>query len=551
MPRFSNKSLLRAFTPRALVLPTLIAGTIACSRSTSPVTPTDDTTEVHPDDALAALDTAPDTTGDTASDTSNDTTTQPTLTLPAFPGAEGFGAIATGGRGGRVVKVTTLAANGPGTLQAALDMTGPRTIVFETSGVIDGVPILQHGDVTIAGQTSPGGIVLRGLLIQGDEVCEAPSCPMPTVFPENFIVRHVRIRPAGIDDPNGAGDGLRLHHARRGILDHISIGNAEDEAVQISFASDITLQWSLLAETVGSHAEFGGMLINYSDPARGFPLTRLSIHHVMWNRIVGRVPELSRENVPDAGLMELELSNNVLHDVERPIYLAAANPQNNAPLHYAMNLVGNTISADPALAQSYGLLAIELGPQPMTMTASSTAYLHDNTHSLTPDRSDWQLVYCCNDFKDAEIQSLPWPSNDTPPPFARSTRHPFPPITYDPSGRALVERLAREAGAFPRDPMDTRLMRDPFDGTFARSPSSENPSNDALTVSWSTAPTPPTDTDEDGMPDGWEQSQGLDPADVSDGNGLDLSRTHLGVNGYTNLEVYLHIRHIEVTATTR
>jgi hypothetical protein len=291
------------------------------------------------------------------------------------------------------------------------------------------------------------------------------------------------------------------------------------------------------------------MLINYSDPARGFPLTRLSIHHLMWNRIVGRVPELSRENVPDAGTMELELSNNVLHDVERPIYLAAANPQNNAPLHYAMNLVGNFISADPALPQSYGLLAIELGPQPMSMTASSSAYLHDNGHSLTPDRADWQLVYCCNDFKDADTQSLPWPSN--PPPFASSTRHPFPPITYSPSGRSLVGLLAREAGAFPRDPMDTRLMANPLNGTFAPTASSQNPANDALAVSWSTAPTPPVDTDGDGIPDAWEQSQGLDPADQSDGNGLDMSPTRLGVDGYTNLEVYLHHRHLEVTAQSR
>lgn len=519
----------------------LVPYLVACgSQATAP---REDTapTEVLTEDVEVGLDTAPD-------DSSGE---PPAGALTAFPGAEGFGAIATGGRGGRVIKVTNLEARGPGSLQDALDQPGPRTVVFETSGVIAGVPILQHGDVTIAGQTSPGGIVLRGLLIQGDEVCEDPGCPLPTVFPQNFIIRHIRIRPAGLADPNGAGDGLRLHHARRGIIDHVSIGNAEDEAVQISFASDITLQWSLLAETIGSHAEFGGMLINYSDPARGFPLTRLSIHHVMWNRIFGRVPELSRENVPDDEVMELELSNNVLHDAERPIYLAAANPQNDAPLHYAMNLIGNFVAADPMLAQSYGLLAIELGPGPMTMSTSSTAHLHDNKHSLTPDRSDWQLVYCCNDFKDADTQSLPWPSNDTPPPFARATRHPFPPITYHPAGRSLVELLAREAGAFPRDPMDTRLMADPLAGTFAATSQAENPANDALTLPWGTPPPAAADQDGDGMPDAWERDRGLDPEDASDRNGLDLSRTALGVDGYTNLEVYLHERHLEALAAAR
>ncbi|MBM3460638.1 MAG: hypothetical protein FJX76_00865 [Armatimonadetes bacterium] len=68
------------------------------------------------------------------------------------------------------------------------------------------------------------------------------------------------------------------------------------------------------------------MLINYSDYKRGWPMTRMSIHHNMWNRIFGRMPEISRENVPDSFIMELEVSNNVWWDAERPVYLASANP---------------------------------------------------------------------------------------------------------------------------------------------------------------------------------------------------------------------------------
>jgi hypothetical protein len=466
--------------------------------------------------------------------------------LLAFPGAEGFGASATGGRGGRVITVTHLSASGPGSLQAALDETGPRTIVFSTSGVVEGVPILTRGDVTIAGQTSPGGITLRGLLIQGDEVCEAPDCPLPTVHPENFIVRHVRIRPAGLDDPNGAGDGLRLHHARLGILDHVSIGNAEDEAVQISFSSDITLQWMLLAETLGSHAEFGGMLINYSDPARGFPLTRITIHHTMWNRIFGRVPEISRENVPDPEVMALELSNNVIYDAERPIYLAAANPQNNAPLHQALNLVGNYVAPNPRTPETYGLLAIEFGPAPMSLTAESSAYLADNHHALAPDRSDYQLVYCCNDFVVTPTEGLPYASNSPLPSWGRTERHPFPAITYSRGDASLVTELANRAGAFPRDPMDDRLMSFPRSGTFESANKATNPKNDALSSHWRNPPGAPADGDGDGMPDAWEVENGLDPALSADGNQTDLSLSTLGVGGYTNLEVYLHARAVEV-----
>lgn len=470
--------------------------------------------------------------------------------LPAFPGAEGFGAYATGGRGGAVLHVTTLAASGPGSLQEALDAEGPRTIVFDVSGVIDAVPILQHGDVTIAGQTSPGGVTLRGLLVQGDVVCEEPgppSCPLPTEAPEDFVIRHLRLRPGDFSDPDGAGDGLRLHHARNGIVDHVSIGNAEDEAVQISFSSDVTLQYSLLAETQGGHAEFGGMLLNYSDPARGFPLTKLSLHHLMWNRIVGRLPEVTRENVDDDRIMKLEISNNVLYDVERPMTISSTNPQDGAWRHHKLNLVGNTTVQDPAMTECYPLLAIENGPDPSkpSLTLRSSAYLSGNTHNRVPDRTGWELVhYNVNSYcDDAAYGSIPYPDGDQPS-NARSVRLPFPPITIESDPEALVDDLALHAGAFPRDPMDERLMADPLARTFDPAAPDANPAGDTLALAFDPAspPLPPTDTDQDGMPDDWETAEGLDPSDAADGNGTDLSLGALGVAGYTNLEVYLHER---------
>src|SRR5512133_3437685 len=76
--------------------------------------------------------------------------------LPAFPGAEGFGAASVGGRGGKVIKVTNLNAKGPGSLQAACEAEGPRIVVFDVSGVIKGNIVLKHPFITIAGQTAPG-----------------------------------------------------------------------------------------------------------------------------------------------------------------------------------------------------------------------------------------------------------------------------------------------------------------------------------------------------------------------------------------------------------
>jgi pectate lyase len=87
---------------------------------------------------------------------------------PSFPGAEGFGASASGGRGGQVIYVTNLNPNGPGSLNEALARQGKRYILFKVSGIIDAAAEVIYGDVTIAGQTSPGGIIVRGFIV--DEV---------------------------------------------------------------------------------------------------------------------------------------------------------------------------------------------------------------------------------------------------------------------------------------------------------------------------------------------------------------------------------------------
>ena len=82
--------------------------------------------------------------------------------LVAFPDAEGFGAVSVGGRGGRVIKVTNLNGNGPGSLQRTCDLQGPRIVVFDTCGVIHHDIMIQHGQITIMGQTAPSpGITIR------------------------------------------------------------------------------------------------------------------------------------------------------------------------------------------------------------------------------------------------------------------------------------------------------------------------------------------------------------------------------------------------------
>lgn len=443
--------------------------------------------------------------------------------LRAFPGAEGWGALATGGRGGRVVFVTTLAASGPGSLADALAQSGPRTVIFRVSGVIPTDAQLLHGDVTVAGQTSPGGITVRGLHTTEEPYCDQ-QCGARAHGVENFILRFLRSRPAGAEFP----DGLRLRYARRGIVDHCSMGNASDEAVEISYAHDLTIQDSLLAETVGGHAQYGGMLVNYTNPAAGYALDNLTILRTVWNRLQGRYPELSRESAGVAAgtTLHLELTNNLYWDQRFYTDVEATDVSGDdqgRPIHYQINRVGNFSVAPPV--NRFGQIWMR------SRAAGTTAYFADNRSSLWPALADWQLNYCCNDFSVANA--------GVRPSWALAARHPFPAVTVMPSSAVAAYAVAH-AGAFPRDPMDRRLMDFVARGVIDPRPSDRNPAGDALLPAFSgAAPAPPADGDGDGMADDWERAHGLDPA-LDDHNGLGLSRALTGVEGYTNLEAYLH-----------
>ena len=446
---------------------------------------------------------------------------------PAFPGAEGFGAAASGGRGGRVVFVTNTQPDGLGSLQWALDQPSPKYVLFRTSGVIDARIHLRRGDVTIAGQTSPGGITVRGF-VTDETPFQDQEVRAPGQHAENWILRHIRIRP-GADGPSD--DGLRLRYTRRAIVDHVSVGNATDEAVEISYANGVTIQNCILAETIGSHAFYGGMLMNYSNPGHGFALDRISVHHNAFVRLQGRLPEVSRESLAAAGsTMRLEISCNLYWD---PSFFIALGADTNVvtdrngnpyPLHFRLNAVNNVFR--PRIRFPFGMWddAILRAPE-----SAARNYLHVRGNRLMTEatRRDYALFHCCNDFRTTGTE------NSARLATALPRRHAFPRISYTPAS-ALRSRLVARAGAFPRDPMDRRLMESVHRDRIAAARTDLNPSGDALETAYLGAPpAPPTDRDNDGMPDGWEQSRGLDPS-VPDHNGLVLSAA-----GYTNLEVYL------------
>jgi len=127
------------------------------------------------------------------------------MSLPAFIGAEGFGAATPGGRGGQVLEVTNLNDGGPGSLRAAIGVAAPRTVVFRVSGTIEVNSPLQvvHPFITIAGQTAPGGDIT---LKNGPGNWYAPL----QVKTHDVVIRYVRSRPGPSGVPPGRQDGSNV-----------------------------------------------------------------------------------------------------------------------------------------------------------------------------------------------------------------------------------------------------------------------------------------------------------------------------------------------------
>lgn len=468
-------------------------------------------------------------------------TLQAGSTPPAFPGAEGFGAVATGGRGGQVFHVTTLDSDPggviPGSLNFALRQSGPRYVLFKVSGVIHGIANVVHGDVTLAGQTSPGGVIVRGLICDGH--FERNNC-------DNLIVRHLRTRPAWqLPLPAGGerlDDGLRLDGISRFIFDHLSIAHATDEAVQVSWASQGTIQRSVIAETVGDHADRGGMLLNYSHPEH--PQDQLSVLKNLWYRIGGRLPEITCEasaypedpgSAADCQLrtLDLEVSNNHYFDPGFLVWYNRDVDQNPAlgPYRQLLNLVNNEMFVRNTFPYGFAL-------HDLLDVGDNQLFVSGNRLSRYPLLVDYELFYCCNDFPDNA------PNTDPGTAVHLGARLAHGSVSYLATA-ALRDNLLANSGAYPTDPMDRRIRANVASGMINPTTHDIPLANDAFDLDFPAGapPSPPTDSDNDGMPDGFELQHaalGLNP-NLADHNGSALSLPLTGIAGYTNLEVYLNL----------
>lgn len=423
--------------------------------------------------------------------------------IPAFPGAEGFGAAATGGRGGQVIRVTTLAESGPGSLREALETEGPRTIVFTVSGVIDlgdanakdpfdetdtnNVLTIAYGDVTIAGQTAPGaGITIRGRLYAAYDESVG-----------NLIVRHLRIRPGPF--PGGDGgeqyDGLRFAINQRGIFDHISVSHGVDENVDMYEGSEVTMQWSTIEEAATEGHPEGGHnygLLNYGGSA--------SVHHNLFAHNRNRNPALATG--------PSESINNVAYNVRHGFV-------NHNDASGQITIVGNTFIQGPD--DTLIPLFFDGGERVSYWLADN--YVDDPRDFVGSIDDPWSDVY----FSELIGAST---AVRAARPFVFTGRD-YVAVTTDPA-MAAYDTVLECAGAFPRDVVTRTAVQEVIDrgGSWG----GDLPADllDGLRPGEA-----PTDADADGMADAWEMRNGLDPADGTD-------HATVQASGYTAIETYIN-----------
>jgi len=419
--------------------------------------------------------------------------------LPAFPGAEGFGTHTPGGRGGRVMEVTTLEDGGPGSLRAAAEAEGPRLVVFRIGGTIEvKSPIrVLHPYLTLAGQTAPGG---------GITLKNAPSnlfAPLQ-IKTHDVVVRHLRSRPGPSGKPSENVDALTIADPERKVynvvVDHCSFSWSLDEVVNSWYdARDITVQWCVMSEALYRSTQpktedaGGGKGPLFGGKGGG----RVSLHHNLIAHNVGRNPMIKGEDVFD-------LVNNVIF-IPRTVE-AVVDGELGIP---RVNFVGNTVLAPNGDGQVYGLWV--LGSRPVSLFVRGNR----GPHRPNDDLDEAAIVRPANRARE---QIVP-------------RRHESPAVTS--SSAAALEDVLREAGCTRpvRDDADRRIVQDVRDG---RARVVNDPSE---VGGWPALDrgVPSADSDRDGMPDDWEKRHGFDPADPVDG-----ARDADG-DGYTNVEEFLNL----------
>ena len=462
-------------------------------------------------------------------------------TLPAFPGAEGFGMYTTGGRGGKVYHVTTLEDNGKtslkGSLRWANAQAGPRIIVFDVSGTIFLKSALKiNENTTIEGQTAPG-----------DGICIADY---PVTLNSNTITRYLRFRLGNRQVAHHEGDGLGGMDLHDVMVDHCSVSWSIDECLSVYGSKNLTVQWCLVGQSLknaghskGAHG-YGG---NWGGSGATY-------HHNLLAHHESRVPRLGPRQSTQTD-ERMDLRNNVFYN------WAGNGCYGGEGMN--VNIVNNYYKAGPATLKRSALIqrriaGIGIRTTEYTHHGTNKAnewdkmwhvwgdfYVRGNVNSVHADvtKDNWTYgIY--NQIDNSKVDNTY--TQRTKDTICSTTPLAFYPVTTETAYEAYDKVLAYAGASLHRDAVDRLLADDVRNGTATytgkdngKTPGIINSQNDMNPTDagedWTPWPTlqqglSPTDTDGDGMPDEWETANGCDPT-IDDA-------AMLAANGYANIENY-------------
>jgi len=425
------------------------------------------------------------------------------LALPAFPGAEGFGADTTGGRGGKVYIVTSLEDYGkkdkpmPGTFRYAVEQAGPRIVVFAVSGYIElTLPIvITNPNITIAGQTAPGD----GVCLKNRQVVIKDT--------NDVVIRYLRVRPGDtvVGKLDKTCDAFSIDNSRNVILDHCSATWSSDETISLAKKSkNVTIQWCLIAECLNYYTKPGSDIGHSKGSILSSDGPGISVHHNLYAHIFARMPKIGTNHFGEPGTV-CDFRNNVLYDwggseagydaIEQPVLF---------------NYVGNYLK--PGAASSDKSVAFRV-------IGSKTSLYSDGNIFENADKmsSDNKLMFTVANEAGTKVF--------LDKPVAA------PAVKTLPAANARDAVLASVGAYVPaRDTIDTRIIE-----SFKRNTGKILDSQDEVGgYQPLKSGKPPLDTDADGMPNEWEKTHGLNPADASDGV------KDRDSDGYTNIEEYIN-----------
>lgn len=391
----------------------------------------------------------------------------------AFPGAEGYGRFTNGGRGGKVLFVDNLNDHGPGSLRAAVEAKGARTVLFRISGTIRlEKPLkIKNDSITIAGQSAPGdGICLRdqNFVIDADEV----------------IIRFMRFRLGDVSATEA--DAASGRGCQNVIIDHCSFSWSVDECLSLYRNKDISVQWNIIAESLNESAHAKGAH-GYGGIWGG---VRASFHHNLLAHHNSRNPRISgltvRGDIPNR---QLDFYNNVIYNWRNnSIYGNEAGQS---------NIVNNYFKPGPATPKSkrHRIMDPDYHPMGKVFVSGNLMYgspevsadnWNGGIHSGYPDST-----YHAEPFQ-LDLQQI------------------------DPAAEAYAAVLLFAGASLHRDAIDTRIVAEVSHGTarFKGSRSGWPGIIDSQedVGGWPTLRSLPypEDSDRDGLPDFWETENGLD-----------------------------------------